>query len=136
MIKIQYIEEPPVIDDYVTLYKSTGWKYQTPVTKAVLETALANTWHWVCAYQKERLVGLGRLISDGALYAFVCDLIVLPEFQKQGIGSTMLVHLKKTCMEKNIKRVWLFAAKGKAPFYERHGFDVRPQSMPGMQLKD
>ncbi len=136
MEEINYTKSAPRIGDYIALYESTGWEYRTPVTKKDLETALENTWYWVCAYHQDKLVGIGRLISDGAIYAFVCDMIVLPEYQNKGVGSLILKKLKNKCRKHIIKRVWLLAAPGRAPFYERSGFEVRPQNMPGMQLSD
>lgn len=53
-----------------------------------------------------------------------------------GIGSSILNRMKNNCIDKQIKRVWLFAAQNKAEFYEKLGFEVRPSNMPGMQLSD
>jgi N-acetylglutamate synthase-like GNAT family acetyltransferase len=136
MLDIIYKEVTPSFGDYKNLYTSTGWKYRYPVTEDNLRTALKNTWLWISAYHEDDLVGAGRLISDGALYAFVCDLIVLPEYKNMGIGSSILNRMKKNCIDKQIKRVWLFAAQNKAEFYEKLGFEVRPSNMPGMQLSD
>lgn len=128
--------EPPVLDGYRRLYESTGWTYATPVTRDNLRAALANTWCWASAYIGDEFAGAGRLISDGVLYAFLCDLIVFPEHQNKGIGSTLLEMLTAESGKHNIKRLWLFAATDKAPFYERFGFEVRSSRMPGMQLSD
>lgn len=38
----------------------------------------------------EKIVGLVRLIGDGFSSVFVQDLIVLPSYQRQGIGSTLM----------------------------------------------
>ncbi len=136
MLDIIYKQTTPNLEGYKNLYSSTGWKYKYPVTEENLRTALENTWVWICAYHEENLVGIGRLISDGALYAFVCDLIVLPKYQNMKIGSSILKRLKQICVDKQIKRVWLFAATDRAAFYEQRGFEVRPSNMPGMQLSD
>lgn len=136
MLQIDYKEIPPDVVDYSALYESTGWKYSIPVTKGALEISIKNTWFWICAYHKDSLVGIGRLISDGALYAFVCDMIVMPEYQNQGIGSSILRRFKEKCVENEIRRVWLFAGPDKASFYEKYGFEIRPQNMPGMQLTE
>ncbi|MDW5549274.1 GNAT family N-acetyltransferase [Methanosarcina sp.] len=62
----------------------------------------------------------------------MCDIIVMQDHQNKRIGSTILKQLVDKCQETNIKRVWLFAAPGKAKFYGKYGFSVRPNEAPGM----
>lgn len=38
------------------------------------------------AYCEGRLVGAARAISDGEYYAGIYDVIIAPEYQRQGIG--------------------------------------------------
>jgi N-acetylglutamate synthase-like GNAT family acetyltransferase len=87
------------------------------------------------SFDDGKLIGFGRLISDGALYALVCDMIVLPEYQNRGVGSTILKMLKEICEEYNIQKVWLFAAPRRSEFYLKNGFEIRPDNAPGMQMK-
>ncbi len=70
-----------------------------------------------------------------ALYALVCDMIILPDYQGRGIGTEILKKLKEKCIEQDIQRVWLMAAPGRAEFYEKNGFDIRPDDAPGMQMR-
>lgn len=58
----------------------------------------------------------------------------MPDNQNKGIGSAILKQLVKKRQEADLKRVWLFAAPGKAGFYEKHGFSVLPGEAPAMQL--
>jgi len=134
MIQIEYKDIAPDINEYLHIYSSTCWRYTNPIEKTDLEVSLKNTWYWICAYHQNSLVGIGRLISDGALYALICDLIVLPKFQNQRIGSAVLNKLINKCMDTGLRRIWLFAASDKSKFYEQHGFKIRSQNMPGMQL--
>lgn len=77
---------------------------------------------------------MGRLLSDRALYVLICDVIVRPDSQKKGIGSTILSNLIIKCTALELKKVWLLAAPEKAGFYEKRGFSIRPEEAPGMQL--
>ncbi|WP_410507308.1 GNAT family N-acetyltransferase [Methanosarcina hadiensis] len=131
---IEYKKSPPTFEEYFQLFSSTGWMPVLRVSEDDLKKVFGNTWYWITAYQNEDIAGCGRLISDGVLYAFVCDIIVMPDHQNKGIGSAILKQLVKKCQEIGLKRVWLFAAPGKAGFYEKHGFTVRPGEAPGMQL--
>ena len=100
-----------------------------------LFTAISSSWYVLSAYvQGGELVGFGRIVSDGKLYAFVCDMIIDPRYQLQGIGSMMMEAMLERCREAGIRVVWLFSASGKSGFYEKHGFEVRPSDAPGMEL--
>ncbi|WP_048138098.1 GNAT family N-acetyltransferase [Methanosarcina horonobensis] len=131
---IEYKTSPPTWQEYFQLFTSTGWMSVLKISEDDLKRVFDNTWYWITAYQNENIVGCGRLLSDRVLYALICDIIVTPDHQNKGIGSTILKRLVSKCQETNIKRVWLFAAPGKAGFYEKYGFSVRPNEAPGMQL--
>jgi N-acetylglutamate synthase-like GNAT family acetyltransferase len=132
---IIYKESPPTWQEYYQLFSSTGWVQVLKLSKNDLKKALDNTYYWITAYEDDQIVGIGRLLSDGALYALICDLIVMPNRQNGGIGSEILTRLINKCKALNLKRVWLFAAPDKARFYEKYGFSVRPSEAPGMQLE-
>jgi N-acetylglutamate synthase-like GNAT family acetyltransferase len=134
MIGIEYRESPPTQQEFFKLFASTGWMQALKVSEADLQKVFENTWYWITAYQGKNIVGAGRLISDGSLYALICDIIVIPDHQNKGIGSIILKQLVKKCQDTQLKRVWLFAAPEKAGFYEKHGFFIRPGEAPGMQL--
>lgn len=84
-----------------------------------LETAFRNSEMRCFAYHEGKLVGAGRGISDGALRAAIYDMVVLPEYQGNGIG-TMIMHY--LLARANAEIIMLFANPGKEPFYGRFGF--------------
>lgn len=127
--------EVPAVNQYFKLFETTGWNADYQLNKEELYQAVSNSWYSLCAYdQNDELIGFGRLISDGVLYAFICDMIITPNYQRQGLGSTLLNKLIKHCKENEIRIVWLFSAGGKTDFYRKHGFVKRPSNAPGMQL--
>ena len=79
-----------------------------------------------------RSAGFGRIVSDGVVHALIADLIVLPAYQRRGIGSEILRRLLDQCRTHEIHTVQLFCASGKAGFYEKHGFVRRADDAPGM----
>ncbi|WP_181439433.1 GNAT family N-acetyltransferase [Curtobacterium sp. MCBD17_032] len=99
------------------------------------ERALSGSWI-VCTVRDDagRLVGMGRLISDGALHAFVTEMIVTEEARGGGIGGQVLARLVDEARRRGVDDVQLFAARGRAEFYERHGFERRAESGPGMDV--
>ena len=77
---------------------------------------------------------MGRLISDGALHAFVTELIVDEQARNTGLGARILARLVAESRARGVEDVQLFAAEGRAAFYERNGFAARPASAPGMDV--
>jgi len=82
-----------------------------------------------------RLVGFGRVVSDGVLYGMIYDMIVEPTHQGRGIGSEILRRLVERCRAAGLRDIQLFSARGKAPFYGKRGFENRPDDAPGMRLR-
>ena len=131
---ITYSDSLPDSCAFAVLFDSTGWSRNAPLEVAALDQALARSWTTLSAYDGELLVGFGRVISDGVMHALIVELIVLPSYQGRGIGSHILEQLVARCRNAGIRSIQLFAAHGKAGFYERHGFFPRHPESPGMEL--
>lgn len=132
---LRYAEEPPAASAYAELFETTGWNEMYRADPDELGRAVGRSWHVVSAYRGDALVGVGRLVSDGVLYAVVFDMVVAPEERGRGIGSEILRRLLVRCRGAGIRDVLLFAARGTEPFYRRHGFVPRPGDAPGMILR-
>ena len=134
MAQLTYCENAPDHNAYFTLFETTGWNARYAATPRDLATAIKNSWYTLSVYDDGTLVGFGRVMCDGALHAMIFDLIVHPSYQRRGIGSEVLNRILSVCRDAGIPDVQLFAANGMAPFYERHGFTLRPNDAPGMEL--
>ena len=88
MIKITK-ETSVSLDDVLHLYQAVGWTNYTNQLQ-MLAQALTHSLVIYLARDGEKIVGLVRLIGDGFSSVFVQDLIVLPTYQRQGIGSTLI----------------------------------------------
>ena len=88
MIKITK-ETSVSLDDVLHLYQAVGWTNYTNQPQ-MLAQALTHSLAIYLARDGEKIVGLVRLIGDGFSSVFVQDLIVLPTYQRQGIGSTLI----------------------------------------------
>lgn len=88
MIKITK-ESSISIDDVLHLYQAVGWTNYTNQLQ-MLEQALSHSLATYLARDGEAIVGLVRLVGDGFSSVFVQDLIVLPSYQRQGIGSNLM----------------------------------------------
>ena len=87
---IKFTKETSVsIDDVLHLYQAVGWTNYTNQPQ-MLEQSLAHSLAIYVARDGEKIVGLVRLVGDSFSSVFVQDLIVLPTYQRQGIGSDLM----------------------------------------------
>jgi GNAT superfamily N-acetyltransferase len=113
-------EEAAVIpaSDYRRLRSAVGWDGPA-IGDVELAAALARTWN-VVARAAGEVVGFGRLLDDGALYASIWDMIVTPSWQRRGVGREIFVRLLARAKTRSL--TVLVATEAGRPLYERHGF--------------
>ena len=68
------------------------------------------------------------------MHAYVNEMIVREDARGAGVGSQILRRLVEAAERAGMVQVQLFAATGRADFYERHGFVPRATDAPGMDL--
>lgn len=107
--------------EIIDLYKSVGWiNYVDNPDR--LKVAYSNSLLILGAYDNDKLVGIIRVVGDGVSIVFVQDIIVLPEYQRQGIGSVLL----RAVMEKYSDVYQMELMTDNTPktvsFYESLGF--------------
>lgn len=102
----------------------------------VAHAALANSLYGVVVTSGAQVVGMGRIVGDGAIFFYIQDIVVDPGHQRRGVGTKILDALLKHLSEAAPKQafVGLFAAKGSIQFYERYGFQNWAPDMTGMFL--
>lgn len=124
---------PDIINQIRT---AVGW---TPFSSSQLDRAIQGTVWSVTAWEKDQPVGMARLTGDG-IYYFLCDVVVVPDAQKQGTGRRLVQHLidhaRKTLAPGEHCSITLVSANGKEPFYASLGFSAIPNDRAGhgMQL--
>ena len=132
---LHYKTDLPDCDQYFSLFESTGWNNKYLLSKEEIYSTLSKSFFNVSVYHLGKLVGFGRVISDGILHAMIYEMIIYPEYQGKGIGKEILNLLVKRCQASNIRDIQLFCAKGKRKFYQKFGFVSRPDDGPGMEYK-
>ena len=87
------------------------------------QNALSKTTN-ITAYDGNRLVGCLRILSDGYFFGTITELLVLPDYQKKGIGSRLLQLAK----ENTPTMLYFGAQPGMEAFYEKNGCQRSLQS--------
>jgi len=127
------------ITEFNLLYDAVSWgAYNDTISKRALD----NTYYSVSIYDNEKIVGYGRLIGDTICFMYIHDVMILPEYQNQKIGTMimnkLLEKINELKKENPNMRVYLGASKGKEDFYKKFGFIERINAGlgAGMVLKD
>lgn len=124
---IKYIEKTPSPTEFNYLTNSVGWGTRSD---EIVAEALNNTLYSLCVYDDDKLIGYGRIIGDKTIFLYIHDIMVIPEYQNQSIGTQIMNNLlQQINLYKKINpniRTYLGASKGKEPFYEKFGFISRP----------
>jgi ribosomal protein S18 acetylase RimI-like enzyme len=71
------------------------------------------------AWHRGHLVGIARVLSDGVVYSYLCDLAVEPDVQRLGVGRRLIDEILKKCAGTELI---LRDSDISAGFYERIGF--------------
>ena len=125
---------------YKTGYQVIDWDSLIVLYKAVdgviglanageietIKESFKNSYKIVTAWDEDRIVGVGRLLSDGYCYGWIHDVGVLPEYQGRGIGKGVLNELMAT------ERPLLFGLTSSftgIEFYKNLGFKKHKTAM-------
>lgn len=123
--EIRLIDNILQAEDFIRLRIEAGFA-EIPVDHA--RKALKNGLINVSAIYNGELVGMGRLVGDGAMYWYLQEIIILPQFQRKSIGTMIVNHLvdyaKVNSITGKFTTIGGVSVKGKEPFYKKIGFDV------------
>ena len=88
-------------------------------SKRKLAGVISESTAYVTARDSGKLVGFGRMLSDKATLAYINNMAVHPDYQRQGIGQIILKTLIKTAGDVN--SIYLYTNTADS-LYIRNGF--------------
>jgi ribosomal protein S18 acetylase RimI-like enzyme len=104
------------LDEMKEIYTSVGW---TKHTKEIIRQVFEASNVVALVTVNGRIIGFGRAMTDGVFNAAIYDVIVHPEFQKQGIARQIMEYLLEKLS--NISCVHLISTSGNEDFYKKLG---------------
>ncbi len=111
------------LEDVLHLYQAVGWTNYTNQPK-MLEQSLSHSLVIYLALDGDAVVGLIRLVGDGFSSVFVQDLIVLPSYQRQGIGSSLMKQALEDFKEAYQVHLATEQTEENVGFYRSMGFET------------
>jgi len=119
-VEIEYRDETRGItrESVLPLYKANEWSSANKPKE--LYRSLMNSHSLVTAWDGEKLVGLANAISDGYLVVYYSHVLVLPDYQGQGVGRELMNRVMSRYPD--FHQHMLVADNDSIGFYEKCGF--------------
>jgi predicted GNAT family N-acyltransferase len=108
----------PKADQLHHLFKQAEWAKNRTLTDT--EKLLKKLDAFVAIWDEDRLIGFGRVLTDGVFRAVIDDVIVEESYRGKGVGMTIVKTLSN--LSKGIEEVLLHAEKELEGFYGQFGF--------------
>lgn len=116
----------PEQEEVLRLYRANGWSAADKPVQ--LMAALAASHTLVTARVDGQLVGLGNALSDGHLVVYYPHLLVMPEYQRQGVAKQMMQVLQQPYQ--GFHQQMLVADGAAVGFYAALGFSRAGETEP------
>ncbi|HEY5601386.1 MAG TPA: GNAT family N-acetyltransferase [Patescibacteria group bacterium] len=118
------LEENPKLSPVIlnNLFESIGWSTRDDDKWLEVQD---KTSYFVAKWDKNRLIGMGRIVEDGVM-CMIYDVCVRPQYQSQGVGTSIMERIVDQVRDKGYASIGLFVWEGNlkaAEFYKRFGFE-------------
>jgi GNAT superfamily N-acetyltransferase len=125
-VKLEISTDPARLDVGVVCEFLQNSYWASGRRRSVIERSMKNS---LCfgAYLSGRQVAFARVVSDRAVFAYVMDVFVLPEFRGRGISKALMRAILEHPDLQNL-RVFLLATRDAHGLYSKFGF--RPLEEP------
>lgn len=122
-MEIRYTTKLIKEEEIYSLYGCLGWNDFLKLNKEQLVKAMEQSYYVIYAYIGEKLIGTGRVISDGIINAYLCGLGVVEEYRSKGIGTEISKRLVEHCKRNNL-HIQFFCEEKLVSYYKKMGFEV------------
>ncbi len=108
-------------NEILDLYEVVGWTNYTTCSERLRAGYTGSLAVWG-AFEGDKLVGIVRVVGDGATIVFVQDLIVAPSHQRTGIGTQLMGAVTNRFSDVYQMELLTDDGSGACALYERLGF--------------
>lgn len=122
-------------NDLYFLRECSGWKL---LSIEQLERALKNTMCMVSIMKDNKCIACGRVVGDYSAKGVLSDILVHPDYQKNGYGKLVVTHLLKRIEDvlSSGEQFQLEATPtyGNKEFYVKCGMKYKPENQDGVYV--
>lgn len=117
----------PPLEQVINLYRNCSLGERRPINdKPRFQTMLDNANLIITAWQKDKLVGIARCITDFVFTTYLADLAVDDNYQHQGIGKQLIKEVQNNTTSDC--KIVLLAAPQAINYYPHIGFTAHPSA--------
>lgn len=119
MSDYQLVETVPSVEDFCRLRVISGL---TPRPAEAARLGLPNSCYGVHILWKETVIGMGRIVGDGAVNMDIVDVAVDPAHQGKGLGRLIMETLTKWLDQNACDGAYVTLMADVPELYEKFGF--------------
>jgi GNAT superfamily N-acetyltransferase len=116
--------EPPDPSQLLELFHQAPWAKSRSIGD--VKEMLRHTDLTLCAWDGDRLIGFGRVLTDFTYRATIWDVIVDRPYQGQGVGTEIVRRILDHPRLTQVELFWLCTRR--PGFYEKLGFSSKEQT--------
>lgn len=106
------------LSDLQSLYMQEGWSDEKD-TQERLQKIIDGSFLVVGCFLNKKMIGFGRVISDGVSDGYLQDIIVDQQWRGHHIGKKIVSLLTNTCQQMGINWLFLISVPTAIPFYQK-----------------
>jgi len=95
------------------------------ISKSLVEKSIRNSLCWGVYFGREQ-VGVARVISDKATFAYLCDVFIAPEHRGKGLSKALVAAIKTHPDLQGLRR-WMLITVDAHGLYEQFEFCKVPE---------
>ncbi|WP_392562857.1 GNAT family N-acetyltransferase [Orbus sturtevantii] len=112
----------PNLDEAINLYSHCSLGERRPLSDRARFQAMLDNANIISAWDRDKLVGIARYLTDFVYTTYLADLAVDDTYQNQGIGKQLIKELQKATTVGC--RIVLLAAPKAVGYYPHIGFEA------------
>lgn len=130
-MKVKLLYEKPKAEDYVSLRLRSGMGNKDLERS---RKAIENSLFTVSVYDKEKLIGFGRIVGDGGITYVVSDIMVDENYRRRGFADQIMKALNNYFEENSFEDsyICLIANYPADLLYHKYEFEYLPKNKCGM----
>ena len=109
------------IQDIIRLLKTTYWAAQRS-DEQIEKSVLNSSCYGVYLEDEEKLVGVGRVISDYATTYYLCDVVIDTEYQHKGLGTALVSYIESLLEYAGLRGILI--TRDAHSLYRKFGYEV------------
>ena len=109
------------IQDIIRLLKTTYWAAQRS-DEQIEKSVLNSSCYGVYLEDEEKMVGVGRVISDYATTYYLCDVVIDTEYQHKGLGTALVSYIESLPEYAGLRGILI--TRDAHSLYRKFGYEV------------